>query len=64
MIFAAIGYWGLGLPLGILLGFGAGLAGAGIWIGLAMGLVVVAGLMITRWVRRERLGLTKQRPIR
>jgi MATE family multidrug resistance protein len=58
MIFAAIGYWGVGLPLGVFLGFATPLAGAGIWIGLAAGLATVAAMMTTRWVRRDRLGLT------
>ena len=57
MIFAAIGYWGLGLPLGALLGFWFRLEGPGIWIGLAAGLGIVGGLMLTRWTMRERLGL-------
>lgn len=57
MIYAAIGYWGVGLPLGTALAFRAGLGGAGIWIGLASGLAVVAVLMLVRWARRERLGL-------
>ena len=38
MIFAALGYWGIGLPLGVVLGFPLGLEGVGIWIGLASGL--------------------------
>ncbi|HVY20727.1 MAG TPA: MATE family efflux transporter [Bauldia sp.] len=58
MLFAALGYWGIGLPLGVLLGFWTPLAGRGIWIGLALGLAVVAVLMTVRWSRRERLGLT------
>jgi MATE family multidrug resistance protein len=53
MIFAAIGYWGVGLPLGVLLAFLGGLQGVGIWIGLAAGLAVVAVLMTTRWLHRE-----------
>jgi len=57
MIFAALGYWGVGLPLGIVLAFPFGLEGVGIWIGLASGLGVVAVLMTTRWVMRERLRL-------
>jgi multidrug resistance protein, MATE family len=57
MIFAALGYWGVGLPLGILLAFPLGLEGVGIWIGLASGLAVVAVLMTTRWVMRVRLRL-------
>lgn len=58
MLYAALGYWGVGLPLGILLAFHTPLAGRGIWIGLACGLAVVATLMTTRWSRREKLGLT------
>ncbi|HEX2555892.1 MAG TPA: MATE family efflux transporter [Microvirga sp.] len=57
MIYAAIGYWGVGLPVGVALGFGTSLRGVGIWIGLALGLAVVAGLMLWRWMRRDRLGL-------
>ncbi len=59
MIYAAIGYWGVGLPVGILLGFRTDLAGAGIWIGLAAGLAAVSILMTIRWTRREALGLTR-----
>jgi MATE family multidrug resistance protein len=55
MVFAAIGYWGVGLPLGIALAFGLGVKGAGIWIGLSSGLAVVAVLLIARWLRRERI---------
>ncbi len=57
MIFAAIGYWGIGLPLGIVLAFPLGLQGPGIWIGLATGLTIVAVLMTVRWIMRERLHL-------
>jgi MATE family multidrug resistance protein len=57
MIFAALGYWGIGFPLSIILGFSFGLEGAGIWMGLAVGLAVVAVLMTVRWIMRERLGL-------
>lgn len=57
MLFALTGYWGIGLPLGVLLAFPLGLGGVGIWIGLAAGLAVVAVLMICRWLRREAKGL-------
>jgi MATE family multidrug resistance protein len=57
MIYAGIGYWGIGLPVGVALGFGTELRGIGIWIGLALGLAVVALLMLRRWMRRDRLGL-------
>ena len=57
MIFAGLGYWVVGLGSGYLLAFHAGLRGLGVWIGLALGLAVVAVLMIWRWALRERLGL-------
>ncbi len=53
MIFAGLGYWGIGLPLGAWLAFGAGLGGKGIWVGLAVGLAVVAALMVSRWATRR-----------
>jgi len=59
MIYALIGYWGVGLPLGVLLAFPAGLEGRGIWMGLSAGLAVVAVLLLIRWLRRDRLGLTR-----
>ncbi len=43
--------------MGVALGFGTELRGIGIWIGLALGLAAVAGLMLWRWMRRDRLGL-------
>jgi MATE family multidrug resistance protein len=59
MLLAGVGYWGIGLPLGVALGFWAGLAGRGIWMGLATGLGVVAAAMTVRWIRRDRLGLSR-----
>jgi MATE family multidrug resistance protein len=56
MLFAALGYWGLGLPIGLGLAFPAGLGPLGIWIGLACGLAMVAGLMTWRWARLARSG--------
>ena len=61
MLFALSGYWGIGLPLGALAAFPLGLNGVGIWIGLSVGLAVVAGLMIRRWMRRDALGLLSPR---
>lgn len=55
MIYAALGYWGVGLPLGVVLAFHFGFAGNGIWIGLTAGLAVVAVLLLVRWLRRDRL---------
>ena len=57
MIYAAIGYWGIGLPLGAAARVLGRSQGVGIWIGLATGLAVVAILMMQRWLRRESLSL-------
>ena len=62
MVYAAIGYWGIGLPLGVALAFHFGLEGKGIWIGLVFGLAAVSLLLLWRWLRRERLGLL-DRPV-
>ncbi len=64
MVLAGIGYWGIGLPLGVVLAFGVGLAGVGIWMGLSAGLAAVAAMMTVRWIWRERLGLTRRLPER
>lgn len=57
MIYALLGYWGFGAPLALLFAFTFGLKGLGIWIGLAASLVMVAIIMMRRWMLRERLGL-------
>lgn len=59
MIYAALGYWGVGLPLGVLLAFPFGLHGVGIWMGLSAGLAAVSVLLLSRWLRRDRLDLTR-----
>lgn len=57
LVFAAVGYWGVGLGIGSWLAFGEDWKGLGIWIGLASGLAAVAILMLARWSIREKLGL-------
>jgi multidrug resistance protein, MATE family len=57
MIYAAIGYWVVGLGIGITLAFPLHWRGLGIWLGLASGLAAVAVLVMARWLQRERLGL-------
>jgi len=57
MIVAGFGYWVAGFGTAIFLGFHAGWEGVGIWVGLAVGLFVVSGLLVARWAMRERLGL-------
>ena len=62
MWYAAIGYWGIGLPLSAYLSQFTPLRGVGVWIGLAAGIAAVSTLMVQRWLRREQLGLIKPRP--
>ena len=57
LIFALVGYWGVGLGIGTWLAFSRDWQGVGIWTGLASGLAAVAALMIARWILRDRLGL-------
>ncbi len=57
MLYAAFGYWVVGLGIGVTLAFPVGLRGLGIWLGLASGLAMVAVLVIWRWMRRDALGL-------
>jgi MATE family multidrug resistance protein len=54
MLLAGFGYWVVGLPLGLLLAFPLGFGPIGVWIGLAAGLFLVAGLMTWRWIRLSR----------
>lgn len=49
MWIAGASYWLAGFPVCILLGFGLGLQGFGIWIGLAFGLLVAAVLLCWRF---------------
>jgi len=57
LVIALLGYWAVGFVMSIGLAFYTPLAGVGVWIGLAGGLVVVSLLLGWRWHRREALGL-------
>ncbi len=57
LLLAAAGYWGVGVPTALWLGFWTDLGGTGVWIGLAVGLTITAVMMILRFALRERLGL-------
>jgi MATE family multidrug resistance protein len=49
MLIAGLGYWGIGFGASYLLGFMGGLGAVGVWVGLALGLGAVAGLLIARF---------------
>lgn len=63
MLLAAIAYWGIGMPLGAVLGLGLGgltpaLGPRGMWMGLIAGLSVAAVLLALRlWRRLSRMPL-------
>ena len=55
MVMAIISYWGIGLPVGYVLGFVADMGGAGIWLGLTVGLACACVTMQYRfWTRYAR----------
>ena len=56
LIIALLGYWAIGAPVGVALGFATPLGPVGVWIGLASGLAAVAVLLMARWIGRERRG--------
>ena len=58
MVIAVVGYWLVGFPLAVLLGFGTPLAGRGIWLGLAAALATVAVAMLLRFARLTRPSAT------
>jgi MATE family multidrug resistance protein len=53
MLVNLAGHWLLGLPLGYLLCFSAGLGVFGLWIGLSVGLIVVAVTLVWTWRRKS-----------
>jgi MATE family multidrug resistance protein len=55
MIIATIGYWAIGFATSALLGLMTPLGGQGVWIGLALGLAVVALAATYRFHHRARL---------
>jgi MATE family multidrug resistance protein len=62
MLLAGFGYWVVGMPLGLALALPGGMGALGIWIGLSVGLLLVAGLMLARWMRLSASGgLTMRR---
>jgi MATE family multidrug resistance protein len=55
MIFAAVSYWVIGIPVSYMLAFPLGLGPVGIWLGLVVGLMAAAiSLMARFWIRLPR----------
>jgi len=64
MICHLVGYWVIGLPLGVWLCFGgvassqqpvasSEMGAAGLWVGLSVGLVVIGIVLVEAWRRKE-----------
>lgn len=53
MALAAVSYWAVGIPTSYLLAFKAGLGGAGLWVGLCVGLLVAASSLMWRFWSRH-----------
>jgi MATE family multidrug resistance protein len=49
MLANAVGYWAVGLPVGVGLAFAAGWGAFGLWIGLCLGLCLVAVTLLWAW---------------
>ncbi len=65
LLFAAIGYWGIGFTVACWLGFRTQLGPVGVWIGLSAGTAVFAALLLMRFqllVRRLPFGFAKAPP--
>ena len=52
MLFAGLGYWGIGFAGGWALAFPLGLGPAGLWWGFVLGLAAVAALLSWRLYRQ------------
>jgi MATE family multidrug resistance protein len=59
MIINVIGFWCIGMPVSLWLGFGLDYGAVGLWWGLVVGLGVVALFLIARLRQREHHGLTR-----
>lgn len=57
MVIALFSYWLPGFGTAIALGLLSPMAGTGVWVGLASGLMFAAVLLLWRWYRREALRL-------
>ena len=59
LVVQLIGYWVVGLPLGLWLGFGRKMGAVGLWIGLAAGLLIAGVSLITVWARTIRRDMVR-----
>ena len=55
MLIAVFGFWVIGFPISVLLGFWLDFEGVGVWSGLAAGLIVVACFLLVRFYNWQRI---------
>ncbi|MFQ4138373.1 MATE family efflux transporter [Nodosilinea sp. PGN35] len=54
MVLSGLAFWGVGLTIGYLLGFWAGLGGVGLWIGQSIGVATAGLIFVARFHRLTR----------
>jgi MATE family multidrug resistance protein len=54
LVVQVIGYWVVGLPMGIWLGFHQKMGAVGLWIGLCAGLMIAGVSLVSVWARAGR----------
>jgi MATE family multidrug resistance protein len=59
MLVNIVGFWCIGVPVSLWLGFGLDYGAVGLWWGLVVGLVIVAVFLIARLMQREQAGLER-----
>jgi MATE family multidrug resistance protein len=59
MVINVIGFWCIGMPVSLWLGFGLDYGAVGLWWGLVVGLIIVAAFLIARVRQREKHGLAR-----
>jgi MATE family multidrug resistance protein len=59
MIVNIVGFWCIGVPVSLWLGFGLDYGAVGLWWGLVAGLMIVAVFLIVRLLKREQRGLER-----
>jgi MATE family multidrug resistance protein len=59
MVVNVIGFWCIGMPVSLWLGFGLDYGAVGLWWGLVVGLIIVAVFLIARVRQREKHGLAR-----
>jgi MATE family multidrug resistance protein len=59
LIVNIVGFWVIGIPVSLLLGFGLGLGARGLWWGLVAGLFMVAAILLVRVAHRLRYAVER-----